>query len=189
MRSAKLERFQDLEATVQAIKNAKNARFDEVTLQIEDMRAEKAVRLDKIEAAIRAEVNDRFATTQALDKKIRLEVAQVRAHCEKTAADFSAFKQKTDSSFARDLQRHMDLRHDVERLAALLSDNSMSRDPFTGLGFQSPATSKCGSPVPSCMGSSLGGQSMLPSLSGTQTLKGMMSQMPSPSKDVDAVIA
>jgi len=168
MRSAKIERFEELEATVRELRMVKNARFEEMSQVLEELRAAKLIRFDKIESALKAEVNDRFATTQALDKKIRIEVAQLRAHCEKTTIEHSDLKVKTESTFTRDLQRHMDLRQDVEKLAAMLSDNSMSKDPFTGLGYRPTS--------PKSLGTSMD-RNMLPSLNSTQTLKGLGSPL------------
>mmetsp|Transcript_123694 Transcript_123694/g.194035 ORF Transcript_123694/g.194035 Transcript_123694/m.194035 type:complete len:226 (-) Transcript_123694:83-760(-) len=132
----KFERFETLEADVSELKSVRNARFEAMAKSVEEMQHDIATRFEKLETSIAGEVNDRFTTTQALDKKLRGEVAILRTHCEKNTADIKDYKSKTDMAFSSHLQRHMDLRQDVERLAALLSDNSMSKDPFTGLGVR-----------------------------------------------------
>jgi len=159
----KTDRFETLEADVAEMKLVRNARFEAMAKDVEEMQLEVATRFEKLEIALAGEVNDRFNTTQAIEKKLRTEVAQLRAHSEKNTIEFNEYKTKIDASFTRDLQRHMDLRQDVERLAALLSDNSMSKDPFTGLGVRlnSPQSVKTDSKL------------YLPCLTSTQSIKGL----------------
>merc|ERR1719410_1543441 len=81
-------------------------------------------------------MNLRFEQNQALDQKIRTEAQQLRTMLDKQQVDFSEHRQKAATDQASDRNRHDELRQDLEKLAALLSDSSLTRDPFNQLGYR-----------------------------------------------------
>jgi len=133
-------RITTLEGQMADLKAAREAKMNELDKTIADMNKKWGERFERIETVWKSEVSDRFATTQALDKKLRSEVAVLRAHGERLDKELNGHKSKVDATTVVHKRIHADLRQDVEKFAALLSDNSLSRDPFEYFGRISKGT-------------------------------------------------
>lgn len=132
--SANKKRICILEGQMADLKAAREQKANQLDKTIGDMNKKWGDRFEKIEAVWKSEVHDRLATTQALDKKLRSEVAVLRANGERLDKELNAHKGKVDATALAHKRIHDDLRQDVEKFAALLSDNSLSRDPFEFFG-------------------------------------------------------
>eukprot|EP00927_Polykrikos_kofoidii_P070016 TRINITY_DN6583_c0_g1_i1.p1 TRINITY_DN6583_c0_g1~~TRINITY_DN6583_c0_g1_i1.p1 ORF type:complete len:314 (+),score=44.77 TRINITY_DN6583_c0_g1_i1:72-944(+) len=157
-------RFQSLETALEKLRSDTNDGFANTSCTLEDMRTTKRLRFDRLEAALKDEVSDRFTAIQMLDKKVRVETAQLRAHCEATSIELSSHKQKAESDLNFDRQNHLSLRQDVDRTAALLAENSMARDPFRDLGYANPSSSPTNQATSQVCTSRGGGSSALAAL-------------------------
>eukprot|EP00927_Polykrikos_kofoidii_P070017 TRINITY_DN6583_c0_g2_i1.p1 TRINITY_DN6583_c0_g2~~TRINITY_DN6583_c0_g2_i1.p1 ORF type:complete len:287 (+),score=59.37 TRINITY_DN6583_c0_g2_i1:56-916(+) len=160
LRGATSSRFQSVEATAEKLRSDMNAGFEHTSTLVEDLRATARLRLDRLEAALKDEVSDRFTAVQVLDKKIRVETAQLRAKSEATCIELNGHKQKAEADLNADRQNHFLLRQDVERIAALLAENSMARDPFKDLGYSAPGNSASPTTSPVCTSRGGGGAAL-----------------------------
>ena len=130
------KRCEALEAADQDDKVSTNMRFDRMSDTIEELRKVKQARLDNLDAQMKSEMNVRFEQNQALDQKLRTEASNLRKDLDKLNSDLGNFKNKVADDQVADRTRHDELRHDTEKLAALLSDSSLTRDPFNQLGYR-----------------------------------------------------
>jgi len=135
-RSSLSKRCDQLDQAHQDEKVSRNMRFDRMGAVVEELRKVKRARLDQLDAQMKAEMNLRFEQNQALDQKIRSEAQQLRTMLEKQQVDFGEHRQKAATDQASDRNRYDELRQDLEKLAALLSDSSLTRDPFNQLGYR-----------------------------------------------------
>lgn len=135
-RSSLTKRCDQLDTAHQDEKVSRNMRFDRIGAVVEELRKVKRARLDQLDAQMKAEMNLRFEQNQALDQKIRTEAAALRTVLDKQSLDFGEHRQKASVDQASDRNRHDELRQDLEKLAALLSDSSLTRDPFNQLGYR-----------------------------------------------------
>mmetsp|Transcript_87511 Transcript_87511/g.173678 ORF Transcript_87511/g.173678 Transcript_87511/m.173678 type:complete len:258 (+) Transcript_87511:97-870(+) len=133
------KRCEQLEAADQDDKLSTNMRFERMNTHVEDIRKVKQARLDNLDAQMKAEMNVRFEQNQALDQKLRNEASNLRKDLDKLSNDVGIFKNKVADDTAADRSQHNELRHDAEKLAALLSDSSLTRDPFSQLGYHNVA--------------------------------------------------
>lgn len=169
-------RFGVMDAKLDQLKENKGERFERMWNMVQDMSAARQVRFERLEAAWKSETSDRFSTIQTLDKRLRSEVAGLRAHCERTEKELNGHKSKVDATVVSHKRVHDDLRQDVEKLAALLSQNSMAWDPFQELGY-GPGSPGVQSPDVS-LGSTANGSS-LPPLREKKTRPGSACTTPS----------
>jgi DNA repair exonuclease SbcCD ATPase subunit len=135
-RSTLTKRCDQLDTAHQDEKVSRNMRFDRMGNVVEELRKVKRARLDTLDQQMKAEMNLRFEQNQQLDQKMRTEAQQVRTLLEKHEVEWSEHKQKAESDQASDRARYDELRQDLEKLAALLSDSSLTRDPFNQLGYR-----------------------------------------------------
>lgn len=158
-------RFGELSKEVEKIKAAKNSRFDQMEAILEELRNAKSARLDKLEDAIKKETCARLHNVQSLDTKICARTKELQVHCERNSAECSRQKTEADSTRELHLQNIGEVRQDLEKLAALISSNSLSRDPFTDLGYHASnpdATSTAlGKTTYSCLPPVFGNHGML----------------------------
>jgi len=133
------KRCEQLEAADQDDKLSTNMRFDRMSDTVEELRKIKQARLDNLDAQMKSEMNVRFEQNQAVDQKLRTETANLQKALEKLSNDVGDFKNKVADDQATDRKRHDELRNDAEKLAALLSDSSLTRDPFNQLGYRNVA--------------------------------------------------
>uniref|UniRef100_A0A7S0AGG7 NUDE domain-containing protein n=1 Tax=Pyrodinium bahamense TaxID=73915 RepID=A0A7S0AGG7_9DINO len=161
LRSCTAKHFEKVESALEAERQARSVRLDQLVSRTDELLTANRVRADQLDAQVKAEMNIRFEQTQSLERKIRTEVSQLRAHLERTSSELDNHKRKVESDTTNDRQQHTELRQDVEKLAVLLSDSSLTRDPFNQLGVR-PTT-------PTSTGTSLGttahGNSLPPLLS------------------------
>jgi len=155
------KRCEQLEAADQDDKLSTNMRFERMSDNVEELRKVKQARLDNLDAQMKAEMNVRFEQNQALDQKLRNEASNLRKDLEKLSNDVGSFKNKVADDSAADRTRHDELRHDSEKLAALLSDSSLTRDPFNQLGYRNVAISGQHTPL----GTTAHGSSLPPLMS------------------------
>eukprot|EP00413_Alexandrium_margalefii_P041392 CAMPEP_0204594022 /NCGR_PEP_ID=MMETSP0661-20131031/51840_1 /ASSEMBLY_ACC=CAM_ASM_000606 /TAXON_ID=109239 /ORGANISM="Alexandrium margalefi, Strain AMGDE01CS-322" /LENGTH=243 /DNA_ID=CAMNT_0051604379 /DNA_START=70 /DNA_END=801 /DNA_ORIENTATION=- len=160
LRSSMAKRFERVEAVIQEERQSRTIRCDQLAARAEEVQSAHRVRVDHLDAQLKAEMNIRFEQTQALDRKLRGEAAQLRALLERTGSDLEQHRQKVEADTRADRQGHEDLRLDVEKLAALLSDSSLTRDPFNQLGYRPATPTK----VPTDLGSTSNGSSLPPLL-------------------------
>mmetsp|Transcript_41647 Transcript_41647/g.132457 ORF Transcript_41647/g.132457 Transcript_41647/m.132457 type:complete len:239 (+) Transcript_41647:56-772(+) len=177
-RSAQAAGFGALQQAMKDERQARNERFDKMAAMVEDITADKRVRLDQLDAQVKAEMNLRFEQNQVLERRLRTEVAQLKAHWEKTTAVLDGHRQQAESATLKDRQRHDELRQDVEKLAVLLSDSSLTRDPFSVLGYRpSTPSAPCthlgstahGGSLPPLMGTSVRGSMLAASREGASS--------------------
>jgi len=130
------KRCEALEVADQDDKVSTNMRFDRMSDTVEELRKVKQARLDNLDAQMKSEMNLRFEQNQALDQKLRTEASNLRNDLDKLNNDLGSFQNKVADDQKADRTRHDELRQDAEKLAALLSDSSLTRDPFNQLGFR-----------------------------------------------------
>lgn len=158
---ANAKRIDALEDETKKLKAAMREKNSQLDKAIADMSTKWGERFERIEAMYKTEVSDRFATTQALDKKLRSEVAVLRAHGEKLDRELNGHKTKVNATAVVHNRIHDDLRTDVEKFAALLADNSLSRDPFDFFGRSSVGHAALAGPEVS-LGSTANGSPLPP---------------------------
>jgi hypothetical protein len=130
------KRCDNLETSYHDEKVSRNTRLERMSDVVDELRKVNRVRLDQLDAQMKQVMTLPFEQSQALDQKWRSEAEQLRNYIEKHSVDFGEHRQKAFADQAADRNRYDELRHDVEKLAALLSQSSLNRDPFNQLGFQ-----------------------------------------------------
>lgn len=141
------DRFDKVAQELDDIKGNTNNRFDKMAQAVDDLRKQNADRLDQLSAQVRAEMKLRFDQNMELDKRLREELKKLRCDLEKTSSELFRFEQKTTQDIGANKTSCDELRQDVEKLAALLSVNSMAKDPFNQLGYRCPSPSTPVSPL------------------------------------------
>jgi len=90
----------------------------------------KEERFEILEAKMESESSDRTAMCQAVSKRLTHEASQLRERAETVDKEVQDQKRQFKIHGADDWQRHEDLRMEVDRLSAILRDNSLAKDPF-----------------------------------------------------------
>lgn len=130
------ERFSKMQANMDDMNLKTNKRFQQLSQTVEDHRRAENTRLDKLESQVRAEMKLRFDQVTELDKKMKDELKRLRGDLEKLGNEVFQHKQRTGIDMAANKTSCDELRVDVEKLAALLAENSMSKDPYNQLGYR-----------------------------------------------------
>jgi len=123
-------RFSDIDNAIEDMKADMLSRFQKLQGQMEQVVADKIARFEKLEATMESESNDRKVGFQAVNKRLTQEAQQWRVRADTSDKEIKEHKRQADINGSNIRQRHEDLREEVERLAAILRDNSMARDPF-----------------------------------------------------------
>jgi len=130
LREAKEQRFEEVDNALEDLKADMLSRFSKLQVQLEEAVADKVVRFDKLEAKVDSESIDRKGMIQAVNKRIAQEASQWRVRAETSDREVKDHKREAEIHVNNGHRRHDDLREEVERIAAILRDNSMARDPF-----------------------------------------------------------
>jgi len=154
-----------LEKAVEANTQHRDETIGRSKIDFEELRTAMNSRLAQLDAQMKAEMNIRFEQKQDLDKKIREEAANLLGMIEKLEVECGENKQKLETQSMEARHRHDELRQDVEKLAALLSDSSMTRDPFKLLGYRPAPPSSQITPL----GSTAHGNNLPPLIGSTKT--------------------
>lgn len=147
-RQAREREDADLAAQVKELRGTEQGHFGEIDNAIEDMKADvlsrfqklqeqmeqvvkdKLARFEKLEATVDSESNDRKSMFQAVNKRLTQDAQQWRVRAEMSDRELKDHKRQAEIYGSNTRQRHEDLQEEVERLAVILRDNSMARDPF-----------------------------------------------------------
>lgn len=130
LRGAELQHHSEMLAMLEELRAEKTARIDRLEDFIENALKEKAVRFENIEAKVEVEITERKAVIQALNKRLGAEAAQWRVRSEKQDREVKENRRIADLAASGARHRHDELRLEVERIASLLRENTMARDPF-----------------------------------------------------------
>lgn len=129
-----------LQSDVEQVKLAKISRFEKMEETVELLRSAKTKRFEVLEGQFKNETLERLASLQALDKKLVNRFKDLDAKWEKNTIAHTEHKENVKAINLEDRKRHDDLRQDLEKLAALLSCSSLTRDPFQELGYKASAS-------------------------------------------------
>eukprot|EP00406_Dinophysis_acuminata_P071532 CAMPEP_0179259300 /NCGR_PEP_ID=MMETSP0797-20121207/25754_1 /TAXON_ID=47934 /ORGANISM="Dinophysis acuminata, Strain DAEP01" /LENGTH=267 /DNA_ID=CAMNT_0020967347 /DNA_START=64 /DNA_END=868 /DNA_ORIENTATION=- len=113
-----------------AVKVALGEHASRLASGTEEFKAAVTGRVEKLESALDVEVFDRKQTDQSFTKRTNSEAQQWRAKCDKIERELQDHKAVYDLQGSSVKRRHQELREDVEKLADLLRNNSLSADPF-----------------------------------------------------------
>merc|ERR1719492_184582 len=105
-------------------------RFQSLQVQLEKVVADKIARFEKLEAKVESDSIDHKGMVQAVSKRMAQEASQWRTRAEISDRDIKDHKNEAEVHVSNSRRRHEDLREEVERIAMILRDNTMARDPF-----------------------------------------------------------
>lgn len=126
LRQAKIGRFENVEKTVEELKNAKLARFDKVEGLLEELKAKSNSRFDRLGARVEISVQELTSKTEDLNRRIGQEASEWRARCKRIEVDAIDTRQISERDKKSIIDTEETLRYDLEQLANLVKDNSMS---------------------------------------------------------------
>lgn len=134
-------RFNHLQDQLDKVSSERIGRFEALQKLVEEMRQEMRQhkgrsKVDEVEEMLKREVTERLAADVSLDKKLLAKMRELQALCDKNRSEHQAHVEKVEIVHKGAHQKHDGLRLDVEKLAALLSYNTLSRDPYNELGYQ-----------------------------------------------------
>jgi len=130
LRGAKQQRFKEVDDTIEDIKTDTLTRFQKLQERMDQTASVKEERFEILEAKMESESSDRTAMCQAVSKRLTHEASQLRERAETVDKEVQDQKRQFKIHGADDWQRHEDLRMEVDRLSAILRDNSLAKDPF-----------------------------------------------------------
>lgn len=130
LRGTEQRRFGEIDDAIEEMKADTLSRFQKLQGQMEQVVKDKLARFEKLEAAVDAESSDSKAMFQAVSKRVTQEAQQWRVRAEMSDRELKDHKRQSEIRGSNARQRHEELHEEVERLAAILRDNSMARDPF-----------------------------------------------------------
>jgi len=139
LKAAKLSlsrRCDQLQTSHNDEKVSRNSRFDRMCSVVEDLRKKNNIRIDQLDAQMKQAMSWPAEQNHALDQKLRSEAAQLRNMIAKQSQDLGEHRQRVSADQTTDRDQFNALRADVEKLAALLSQSSLNRDPFNQLGYR-----------------------------------------------------
>jgi len=130
LRASKNQRFAEIDEAVEGNKADMLSRFQNLQVQMAQVVADKNARFEKLEATVESESIDRKGMFQAINKRLTQEAQQWRVRAETSDREMKDHKRQAEIYGSNSRQRIEELREEVERIAAILRDNSMARDPF-----------------------------------------------------------
>jgi hypothetical protein len=128
-RYARNTKFEEVCNTVDELRQAKNARFDKIEAEAIDVRNWMKGQFESLDQKIEAEIDQREVACCTLDKTITFEVAQLQHFDRNVALEVEQHRRLAELFQASVESKHQGLRVEVDKLAAVLRNNSMTRDP------------------------------------------------------------
>mmetsp|Transcript_104681 Transcript_104681/g.332970 ORF Transcript_104681/g.332970 Transcript_104681/m.332970 type:complete len:308 (-) Transcript_104681:65-988(-) len=146
LKGTELQHHSEVLAMIEELRAAKLSRFEQFESFVDQALSEKATRFQKLETKLEAEITERKGMVQALNKRLGAEAQQMKVRAEKHERDVKEHKRTAELASSGHRQRHDELRQEVERIAGLLRENSMARDPFRH--FPQRMAGEFGTPLP-----------------------------------------
>lgn len=130
LRHAKQQRFEEVDSAIEEMKADMLLRFRNLQVRMEKVVADTNARFEKLEAQVEADSIDHKGMVQAVSKRMAQEASQWRTRADIADRDIKDHKSQAEVHVGNSRRRHEDLREEVERIAVILRDNTMARDPF-----------------------------------------------------------
>jgi len=151
LRDAKIQRFEETENAIEEMKTDMQHRCQKLQVQTEKVVADKVARFEKIEAQVDVASIDHKGMVQAVNKRLAQEASQWRMRADVSDREIKDHKNQAEIHVNNHRRCHEDLREEVERIASLLRENSMARDPFRHFAAKPMLRPLSASPSPSAM--------------------------------------
>lgn len=145
---ARNTKFEEVCNTVQELSAAKNQRFDRIEAFVEEFRAMRNESFDELVKKVELEITQRETADRALDKTIQLEISHIAAFCQKISKEIQEHRGVTEVTAVNTKAAHEDLAQEVDKLACILRDNSMTRDPMKHFSKRPGTSSSAQTPTP-----------------------------------------
>mmetsp|Transcript_86214 Transcript_86214/g.244388 ORF Transcript_86214/g.244388 Transcript_86214/m.244388 type:complete len:242 (-) Transcript_86214:92-817(-) len=133
------ERLARLDAKAEELTAARAASCSKIEASLSALTRSVGDQFTKLEAAADAEARERAQETAALKQLVSSEASQWLARCRAIEKRAKEDRRLSDAACRAAKECHETLQADVHRLEALLSDNSMAKDPFKHFGGKTAA--------------------------------------------------